>query len=382
MANTLTDIMSKILARGLLVFRELAVMPRLVNSDFSNEAAEKGDTIDVPISAAIPVRDVTPGPTPPANVDTALSKVQVPLDKWKEAPFTLTDKEMVEIDVRTHFLPLQTLEAIRALANQVNLDIHANYTGIYGFVGTPGTTPFATDVSDAVNARKVLNKQRAPKPSRGGVLDFDAEANALSLAPFSDAEKTGENGVKIEGEIGRKYGIQWAADDAVPTHVAGTLTGTIVTSGAAIAGARTVTLATDAAEAVALLKGDIVTFAGDTQTYAVTADATIGASTTGPLTFQPGLGVAQAGGEAISVKATHVVNQVFHREAYAFAARPLAQSTEEMALGSGIVTMQDPQTGIPLRLEVSRQHKQVTWSFDILYGTALIRPEGAARIAG
>lgn len=382
MGNTLTDIMSKILARGLLVFRELAVMPRLVNSDFSNEAAEKGDTIDVPISAAIPVRDVVPGPTPPTNVDTAFGKVQIPLDKWKEAPFTLSDKEMAEIDVRTHFLPLQTLEAIRALANQVNVDIHAGYTGIYGFTGTPGVTPFAADVSDAVNARKILNKQRAPKPSRGGVLDFDAEANALSLAPFSDAEKTGENGVKIEGEIGRKYGIQWAADDAVPTHVAGTLTGTIVTSAAAAVGDKTVTLATDAAEAVDLLKGDIVTFAGDSQTYAVAADVTIGASTTGPLTFAPGLVVAQSGGEAIAVKATHVVNQVFHREAYAFAARPLAQSTEEMALGSGIVTMQDPQTGIPLRLEVSRQHKQVTWSFDILYGTALIRPEGAARIAG
>lgn len=382
MANTLTDIMSKILARGLLVFRELAVMPRLVNSDFSSEAAEKGDTIDVPISAAIPVRDVVPGPTPPTNVDTAFGKVQIPLDKWKEAPFTLSDKEMAEIDVRTHFLPLQTLEAIRALANQVNVDIHAGYTGIYGFVGSPGVTPFASDVSDAVNARKVLNKQRAPKPSRGGVLDFDAEANALSLAPFSDAEKTGENGVKIEGEIGRKYGIQWAADDAVPTHVAGTLTSLVDVTGANAVGVKSVDLTTDATGVIALLKGDIITFAGDTQTYVVTADLSVGNSSSGPVLIEPGLKIALVGNEVVTVKATHVVNQVFHREAYAFAARPLAQSTEEMALGSGIVTMQDPQTGIPLRLEVSRQHKQVTWSFDILYGTALIRPEGAARIAG
>ena len=42
----------------------------------------------------------------------------------------------------------------------------------------------------------------------------------------------------------------------------------------------------------------------------------------------------------------------------------------------------DPQTGITLRLEVSRQYKQVVWEFDLLWGSKLIRPELATRIAG
>jgi murein DD-endopeptidase MepM/ murein hydrolase activator NlpD len=382
MANTITDIMPKILATGLLALREQAVMPRFVNGSFSAEAAQKGDTIDVPISSALTATDVTPSETPPVAVDSPLSKVQINLDKWKQARFHLTDKEMTEIDRNRHFMPLQTLEAVRALANRVNADIHAEYTGIYGFTGTPATTPFASDATDAIQARKILNQQRAPRADRRGVLDFDAEANALAIQTFADAEKTGENGVKIEGEIGRKYGVDWATDDNVVTHTAGTLTGTIVTSGAAVAGAKTVTLATDAAEAVNLVVGDIVTFAGDSQTYVITAAANIGASTTGAITFEPGLAVAQAGGEQITVKATHVVNLVFHRDAFAFANRPLAGSTQDTALGSQIMTMTDPQTGISLRLEVSRQHKQVAWDFDLLYGTKLVRPELATRIAG
>ncbi len=382
MANTLTNIMPKILARGLLALREQAVMPRLVNGSYSTEAAQKGDTIDVPLSSSLTATDVTPAQVPPAAVDSAPTRVQINLNKWKQARFHLSDKEMVEIDRNRHFMPLQTTEAVRALANQVNADIHAEYTGIYGFTGTPATTPFGTDTSDAINARKILNQQRSPRDNRRGVLDFDAEANALALAAFADAEKTGENGVKIEGEIGRKFGIDWVTDDNVVTHTAGSLTGTIVTQGAAALGAKSVTLVTDAAEAVNLVAGDIVTFAGDAQTYVVTAALNIGAATTGALSFEPGLAVAQVGGEQISVKATHVVNLVFHRDAFAFANRPLADSTRDLALGSQVLTMTDPQTGISLRLEVSRQHKQVAWDFDLLYGVKLVRPELATRIAG
>lgn len=382
MANVLTDIMPKILARGLMVLREQAVMPRLVNSDYSTEAAEKGDTIDVPISTSVAVTDVTPANVPPADVDTTPTKVQILLNKWKEANFHLTDKEMTEIDRSAHFLPLQTGEAVRALANQVNADIHAEYLGVYGYTGTAGTTPFAT-TADAINARKLLHQQRAFRDNRRGVLDFDAEASALALAAFADAEKTGENGVKIEGEIGRKYGIQWVSDDNVATHTAGTgFTGTVTVTGANAIGAKTINLTTAAASAVALLVGDIITIAGDTQTYVITADATIGASTTGNILIEPGLAVATAGTEVPTAIATHVVNLAFHRDAFAFATRPLQQSTSDMSLGNMMMSMQDPQTGIVLRLEVSRQHKQVKWSFDMLYGTKLVRPQLATRIAG
>ena len=383
MANDINNILAKILARGLLALREQAIMPRLVNGDYSSEAAEKGDTIDVPIPSAVTASDVTPSNTPPAPSSSTPGKVQIPLNNWKKADFYLTDKEMVEIDKNAHFMPMQMSEALRALANEVNEDIHAEYLGVYGFTGTAGTTPFASTVTDATNARKVLHQQRAPRSERRGVLDFDAEANALALAPFADAEKTGSTGVKIEGEIGRKYGIDWFADDAVVTHTAGTLS----TPGGAVgsttaAGASTLDVQSASAQGNINI-GDIFTIAGDTQTYV--AKATVSAIVSGTaqsVAIAPPLSTAATAGAAITFVGTHVVNLAFHRDAFAFANRPLVASTQDMALGSQIVSMTDPQTGITLRLEVSRQYKQVVWEFDILWGAKLVRPELATRIGG
>jgi hypothetical protein len=222
-ANTLTAILPKILARAVLVLRELAVMPRLVNGDYSSEAAKKGATINVPIPTARAATDVVPGPTPPTPADTTPATVPIALDNWKKSNFFLTDKDLHEIDRNESFLPLEMGEAVRALANEVNSSIHAKYKRIYGFTGTAGSTPFASTVVDATNARKVLNQQLAPRANRRGVLDFAADANALALAPFSDAEKVMSAAVKIEGEIGRKFGIDWVADDQVVTHTRGAL---------------------------------------------------------------------------------------------------------------------------------------------------------------
>lgn len=384
MANSLSAVMPKILARGLLALREQAVMPRLVNADYSNDAARKGDTIDVPLPSAVSVSDVVPSNTAPAPADSAPTVAQISLNQWKKAGFHLSDREMLEIDAEESFVPMQMAEAVRALANAVNASVHAEYPGIYGLVGSPGSTPFAGDVGSATAARKLLNKQLAPRSDRRGVLDFDAEANALALPQFSDAEKIGSAGVKIEGEIGRKFGIDWVADDGVVTHLAGTASDaasfTISTAAAAAAGAVTVSIRTDTGTPT-LLEGDVVSFAGHEQTYVVTAAATL---TTGgvAVAVAPALRAAVANAAAVTVRPSHVVNLAFHRDAFALAMRPLSAGTADLALGNRILAMTDAQTGLSLRLEVSRQYKQTVWEFDVLWGVKLVRPELAVRIAG
>lgn len=47
--NDLSKVVDKLLAQGLLALRGTCVMPRLVNSDYSNLAAQQGASIDVPI---------------------------------------------------------------------------------------------------------------------------------------------------------------------------------------------------------------------------------------------------------------------------------------------------------------------------------------------
>lgn len=383
MANTLTALLPKILSRGLISLREKAIMTRLVNTDYSSDAANQGDTINVPIPTAMTATAVTPAATLPAIGGITPATTPIVLDQWYESRFHLTDKEMTEIDKNQSFLPMQIEESLRAIVNTINADVHSKYKKVGGYVGTAGTTPFGSGVltQSATNLRKTLNKQLCPLDLRRAVLNYDAEAAALELAAFQDADKAGGAGVKIEGQIGRKFGIDWYTDDQVPTHTAGTITtGLIAKASTAVAVGATSFVATTAAStgACALLAGDVIAIGSET--YSLAANATqASASTDVTLTLNNPIRTALVGSEAITVKATHVVNMAFHRNAYALAMRSLAKSNVNPEYQS---VMTDPQTGLSLRLEVLRGHKVDIWAFDALWGSALVRPELACRLAG
>lgn len=373
MANSLTSVLPKLLAQGLLALRQQAIMPRLVNRGYETLAGEKGSTIDVPIPSAVAVQDVAPANTPPTTADVAPDKVQVVLDKWKEASFYLTDKDMMEAMNGT--IPMQASEAIKGIANQIDSDILVEYKGVYGFAGTPGTTPFGADLSEYVNARLALDNQLCPRDNRRVVIDAFAESKAIMLRAFQDASFRGDKDGIIEGNIGRKLGSDWWMDQNIPTHTAGTGSGYLINNGAGYAiGIKTVIVDTGTGT---LLAGDIIAFAGDTQTYVVVS--TVGSPVTS-ITFEPGLKIAVADNVAITKKASHVVNLNFHRDAFAFATRPLQSAVE--GLGNIIMSAVDELSGLTLRLEVSREHKRTRYSYDVLYGAKLVRRELAARIAG
>ncbi len=377
MSNTLTAVMPKILARGLLALREQAVMPRLINTDFSMEAAEKGDTIDIPLPSALSATDVTPSNTPVAASDSEPSKVSVQMSNWKKVAFHLADKELAEIDYNRNFVPMQMSEAVGALASAVNDSVQSLYTGIYGFVGATDAQAFAAGITPVTDARKVLNKQKAPRANRRIVLDFDTEANALGQAALSDFEKTGEAGAKIEGELGRKFGFDWYSDDGVKTHTTGAAGATIEVDGAAQVGT---TLVADGFSTKPNV-GDVFTIEGDDETTYTVLAATDLQTTESTLTISPAITSAPADGADLTFKGDHIVNLAFHRDAFAFASRPLVDVTADFSLGNEMMTMQDPQTGLVMRLEISRQYKRTVWELDMLWGTALVRPELGVRIA-
>jgi len=381
--NSLSNVVPQLLAQGLLALRENAVMPRLVNRGYEPLAGEKGSSIDIPIPSAITAQAVTAANTPPSTAAVAPTKVTLSLDQWYEAPFYLTDKELQEVMDGT--IPMQASEAIKALANNVDNYILGLYTGIYGWQGTAGTTPFASSTSDATGVRKVLNNQLAPLMDRRVVFDADAEANALNLRAFQDGSYSGSYDALTEGMLNRKLGFDWFMNQNTKTHTAGTASATGVTVTCTDANAvsdTTVTLKVASGTAT-LVVGDILTFAGHSQTYVVTAAATL--DTTGvSVTISPGLTTAVDGSStavAVTVKATHVVNLAFHRDCFAFANRPLSEN-QASQLGSIIQSAVDPVSGLVLRLEVSREHKRTRYSFDILYGAKLVRAALGACLAG
>ena len=369
MANSLSAVTPQLLAQGLLALREESIMARLVNRDYDGLAAQRGSTVDVPIPSSITAVAVTAANTAPSTADVTATSVAIALDQWYEAPFYLTDKELMEVSAG--MLPMQASEAVKAIANNIDSYILGKYTGVYGFEGTAGTTPFASTTAAATSTRKTLSNQLAPVGDRRMVIDPDAEANALELRAFQDASFRGDIGGIVNGQIGRKLGFDWFMDQNVKTHT-NTGTGTILVNDASTAvGDTTITWDGGGTQPAA---GDIFTVAGDTQTYVVSsATATV-------ITMQPTLQSVAANNAALTFKASHVVNLGFHRDAFALAMRPLESSVD--GLGNQISVATDPVSGVSMRLEVSREHKRTRYSFDVLYGAKLVRAELACRMAG
>jgi hypothetical protein len=374
MANDLSKVAPIVLAQGLMALRGYNVMPRLVNSDFQGTAQERNQVINVPIPSAINAVAVVPGPTPPSTADVAPTSVPITLDQWYEAPFYLTDNDVMQAVAGT--IPMQASEAIKAIANQVNAFIMGQYKSFYSMVGTPGTTPFASDTKVLSDARKTLNKQLAPTGDRRLVLDLDAEGQAIVLPLFQQANTSGTTTTQVEGVIGRKIGFDWYSDQQVATHVSTPLSaGALTVNGVNAAGSRTVSLA-KATNASPLVKGDIITIAGNQ--YGVTADVTLGVGNTS-VSIYPALKASTAGGEVVTLAASHVVNLAFHRDAIAFATRPLLEVSHPAVISQAAT---DPVSGLGLRLQITREYQRTRFAFDILYGGAVVRPELGTRLAG
>ena len=376
--NTLTYAVPTLLAQGLMALRENCVMPRLVNSNFENVASEKMATINVPVPSAIAIVQVSPSYVPPDDVGVVPTSVPITLDQWWEAPFFMSDKDLMESINGT--VPMQASEAIKTIANKIDAALLALSENVYGWAGSAAVTPFASDVSEITEARKTLNTQLAPLDDRRFVINADAEANALGLRAFQDMSFSGSAQGIVEGKLNRKLGFDWYMDQNVPTHTCGTVaTSWIAKTGTSQAlGLKAIVTTTGGT--AAMLKGDIITFSGHTQTYVLTAAASRSGGGDMTIYVEPGLKLALAGDETITIKGTHAVNLAFHRDAFAFVSRPLADNAD--GLGNIIQSAIDPVSGLALRLEVSRQHKRTRFSYDVLYGLACVRRELACRVAG
>jgi hypothetical protein len=379
MSNTLTYVVPQLLAQGLLALRQRVALPRIVNRKYDPIPGGKGSTVDIPIPSAITAVEVTSAATPPSTAAIAPTRVQVACNYWWEAPFTLDDKE--ELDVLDGIIPMQASEAIKSIANKIESTGLLLYKNVYGYAGTAATTPFSTDLTAYTTARKILTKQLADVDPRFCLIDPDAEEKAINLRAFQDASFSGSPDVIVNGQIGRKLGALWICSQLIPTHTLGaTAQSTFALDAGTARAIGTKSLHMDGFS-VKPNVGDIFTIAGDTQTYTVTATSDLSTYDV-DITFEPGLAVAipaADGNEVVTFKATHVVNLLMHRDAFAFVTRPLASS----GLGLGhFETAIDPESGLVLRLEISREYKRTRFSYDALWGWGCPRPELACRIAG
>jgi len=381
MPNTVTNILPQTFAQALQTLREFCVMPRLVNLDFANTPANIGDTINLRLPQPLSAADVSPTAAPVTPTDLTFTRTSVTLNRWRRAGFYLTDKERGEIG--EGITPMQMQEAIKALANDINAFILLQGKDVFRSVGTPGTDVFNGATWNAATtvlrqALEAASRNLVPESDRRLVLHPVSYASALGVDGFVLAQNRGGTQTMAEKAIGRLMGMDWYEDQAIPGHTSTAFSaGAVTVNGVNAAGATTISI-NKLTNTTPLVRGDIITIATGPAAgqYAVAADVTLTVGNT-TVTLTSPLRGATAGGEAVSLLAQqNRVNLLFHRDAFAFASRPLTSAVPSQTQ----MSVADPVSGVSIRMELIRQNKQDYIEFDVLYGARCIRPELAVRI--
>lgn len=375
-----TNVLSTLVAMGLATLRERLALVLIANREYERliTSATRFATVNVSVPATVATRTVAPDVVPPALSAVTPTSIPITLSQWKESPFAMDDKGLAQVD--NGIIPMQAKEAVKSLANTVEDYLWSLLAAsVSQYAGTAGVTPFGQDLSDFLTADKNLNDSLADPEDRFMVINTAAKANAMGLRAIQDASFRGGKGPNslISGEIGDVLGARWIMSQRVPNHTSGTLSGTGTTvTGVNAIGATTIALSGGASGTI--LAGDILFISN--RPYNVVSS--VGGATPSSVTIAaPGLLAATAGGEVLTIAASFAQNILIQKNCLAFAMAPLLDTIVVPGATMQSVAI-DEVSGLSLRLEVSRQHRQVQWSFDALYGGTVVRPQLGSWLAG
>jgi hypothetical protein len=326
----------------------------------------KNDVITCKVPKALTATDVNAGTLP--NQDVKFLTKDLALAYWKEAGFQINDAEFAA-QIMSGVVPAELQEAIKAVVNKVNNDIHT-----LCWYKAPGHVSGASGlITDITSARKVLNKQGVPPDQRSFVYGGTLDALYQALFNGPTAFTSQEQALRM-GQLGMKLGFDMAFDQACDSSVytAGTMATTdspVCRAATAIAVGATSFDITVTGNGLTLKKGDILTIAGDSQPYVCTADVTYTTGATGyAQAISPPIRVAKTGGEAITV--THptgaYVSLAFHKLGINLVSR-LPRSLQNVK-NAEVASIVDPVTGLVLNLVHEWSHYLNTYSVSCLYG--------------
>ncbi|MGQ9809706.1 MAG: P22 phage major capsid protein family protein [Armatimonadota bacterium] len=204
------------LNRALEILRANVVLSRLVARDTDVGAFQVGDILHIPYPGTFTAQDKTPGSPVTVQTPSGGAEVQVTLNHHKEITFIVED--VARAQANQDLLDRYLNAAVPALAEAIERDLFALYTGVTNSVGTSGD-----DLTPAVirEARKKLNDSKCPLNPRNLVISSKDEIALLgdtSLAPyFANARAEAVS----QGAIGSLYGFTVWMSQLVPV-VSGT----------------------------------------------------------------------------------------------------------------------------------------------------------------
>ncbi|MDQ0124693.1 hypothetical protein J2W17_003647 [Pseudomonas lini] len=384
MSNTLTSLTTTIYNALDVVSRELVGFIPAVSSDMTYDRAAVGQTVTSPVAPAATASDITPAVTPPNDGDQTIGTVSMTIQKARRVPVRWNGEEKRGLDNNgasfNVILRDQLAQGMRALVNEVEADLAGLFLKASRAYGAAGTTPFATNLAETAQARKILSDNGAPLGDLQMVIDTSAGANMRTLGQLTKANEAADTNLLRRGVLLDVHGFAIRESAQVKTVVSGTgASGTTNNAGYA-AGATAITLASAGTGSV--LAGDVITFAGDTNKYVVASgDADV--SNGGTITLAaPGLRKAiPAAATLVTVIAATTRNMAFARSAIALATRaPALPKGGDSADDRMLIT--DSVSGLTFEISLYKQYRQIQYEIALAWGVAAVKTEHMSLLLG
>jgi hypothetical protein len=377
--NTLTDLAGDIYVAADRVGRELVGMIPASTMNGGAEAAALGDTVRSFATPTVSPTTLTPAMTIPEGTGQTVANKTMTLDVMETVEIPFTGEGVKHLNNGSGYDTVygdMIAQAMRAHANAIELKLaNAARAGASRAFGTAGTTPFgsANDYTDASNVLKILKDNGAGAFNNSMVINTTSGANFLGKQSAVNA--AGTDSMLRQGVLLDLAGMPIRESAQLGSHTAGSFSTGSLSAAVRAVGATVLTTTGD--YSAGLGAGDVVTFAGDTNKYVVTA------SSASDITIQePGLvDGTTTGTKAITLIATHANNLAFSRTAVEVAMRAPADPIGGDS-ASDMMSVTDPFSGLSFSISVYKGRKKAMIAVDALYGVKVWKPEHVALLIG
>lgn len=382
--NTISAIVPDIYEALDVVSRELVGLIPAVTMSASAETAGINQNIIVHVEPEGNVSDITPAMVVPNPTGQTSGSVTVQITKSRAAEFGFIGDDQLKLDTGPGYMGVRAnkiAQAIRKLTNEVETDLSALHTTFSRAYGTPTTTPFGTanDYTDASKVLKILKDNGAPTSDNHLVIDTAAGANFIGKQSAVNA--AGTDSMLRQGVLLDLAGMPLRESAQINQAVTAGTGSSATTDNAGYAiGATVITLAS--AGTGTLLAGDLITFAGDSEKYAlVSGDADVSGGGTFTLAA-PGLRKAiSTSTKAITVVAASTRNMCFNRSALVLVARAPARP-KEGDLATDVMIITDPRSGLSLEFSIYPGYRKVRYEVALAWGVKNVKPAHTAILLG
>lgn len=385
MANVLTDLAADIYRAADIVGRELVGVIPSVTINAGSEGAAFNDTVRAAFTAQPTLNtSYTPSMTTPEGDDQTVTNKTMTIDKVANVQIPWTGEDIKHVSNGAGYETIygdQLAQAMRTITNAI--EGHAAATlalGASRAIGTAGTTPFGSNFDVIAEARQILVDNGMPLDGQATVaMNSSAGTKLRNLAQLQKVNEAGGDSLLRRGELLNLQGLMLKESNGIAAHTKGTATGALV-NGALAIGATAVVFDGATAGSTGIKAGDVITFAADAVNKYVVETGLVG--TSGTITIAaPGLRVAIADNNAITVGGSYAGNVAFHRAAVELVVRPPAQPFGGDAAVDRM-TVQDPFSGLVYEIAVYKGYGKVMFDVTTFYAAKVWKPDFVATLLG